>query len=282
MPVVLRTYVPAASRQLLTTYSGYQLHAPDAPVDTNRPAYGGTCYSDFAVGTNYPVIAYDAEGDTTSQQFSASTSGAQAYAHPMDGIALTSPTIGCPAYLQSSSSSAGADSASASHSSSSPAAASSSAAAASSSLSPGAIAGISIGGCVGLAFLVGFVWFILAFYRKNRQPPMPPPKVHHMADDFALGKDPNYYRYEAEAGFMGAEISTSQRVPGEKGVFRNSELNDGHGAFEMSADAPVELDAGGKDGAAGTGDGKVRISRLLDNSDKERITRMANWKYNNQ
>ncbi|OTA90774.1 hypothetical protein M434DRAFT_13702 [Hypoxylon sp. CO27-5] len=38
--------------------SGFQLHLPDTVVDSNRPAYGGTCYSNFQAGQTVKVTAY--------------------------------------------------------------------------------------------------------------------------------------------------------------------------------------------------------------------------------
>jgi hypothetical protein len=74
---------------------------------------------------------------------------------------------------------------------------------------------------------------------------------------------------------MGTEIGTSGRPWDEKAEFRKSELNDGHGAFEMDGHAPVELannDTGKQSDPKG-------MSNLLDKTDRARITRMANWKH---
>lgn len=275
---------------MLTAHSGYQFHPPNSIVDTDRPAYGGTCYSDMAANTNYPVVAYNETGDTVSQAFSTSATTVQAFAHPIDGFALTSPSmIGCPGISTiSAASSSSSDSSSNSQVSrvSNAAAASSSvpADATSSSMSTGAIAGASVGGVLGLAAVVGFVWFILAYYRKHRRPPTPPPKHFHMGDEYGSSKsaDAIYYRHEAEGGFTGAEIGTSGRMPDEKGVRRNSDLNNGYGAFEMAANPPAELDVAiaaqnAKDARKGGGDPN-RISTIVDKSEKERITKMANWK----
>jgi len=143
-------------------------------------------------------------------------------------------------------------------------------------MSRGAIAGAAVGGVVAVIILLALVWVALA-YRKKHRPPPPPPKIHHqMADDYGDKKMPEIYRYEVEGSFLGTEISTSARGHGrdEKSQWRKSELNDGHGAFEMDAHSPIELE--------GDGSGKKRdskgMSNLLDDVDRARITRMANWK----
>jgi hypothetical protein len=245
--------------------SGYQLHAPDTPVDPNRPAYGGTCYSDFAIKTNYPVIAYDEEGGSSSQIFSASTSGAQAYAHPIDGWALTSPSIiGCPTPTPSPSPSNSEFSSSSSRSSQSDTSISPNSAIGSTAttepkgLSTVAIAGAAIGGVVFLIAVVALVWFALSYRKKHRRPP-PPPKVYHMADESC--------RYEADNNFTGTRNEKASQ-------FHTPQLNNGHGAFEMDAYTPAELDGGG----AGSKRNSKGLSSILDGTDQARITRMVNWK----
>lgn len=211
-------------------------------IDTSRPGYGGTCYSDFGVSQTYPVIAYNEAGDTASQIFSASVSGAQAYAHPIDGFALSSPTtVGCPTRISSLPS----DTSTSSTSTISPSPSNGSAP--SSTPSTAAIAGASVGSIVALAAIVGFIWYILGYYRRNRKPPPPPPKIQHQRDGLP--------RHEKEGDFTCVEIGTSARLQ-EKEKFRHSELNDGHGAFEMSAVPVYEMDATEE---------KKRLSRMMMN-----------------
>lgn len=73
--------------------SGFQLHLPDEPVDTNRPAYGGTCYSNFQVGQTATVTAYDSASVTATVEWVASATNDQAYAHPIDGFALSTDDV---------------------------------------------------------------------------------------------------------------------------------------------------------------------------------------------
>jgi hypothetical protein len=69
-------------------YRGYLLAPPTTTVDSNRPAYGGTCYSPFALSQTVTVTAYNSTNVTATAEWIASTTGAQAYAHPIDGFAL--------------------------------------------------------------------------------------------------------------------------------------------------------------------------------------------------
>lgn len=116
--------------------SGFQLHLPDEPVDTNRPAYGGTCYSNFQVGQTATVTAYDSASVTATVEWVASATNDQAYAHPIDGFALST----------DDSKSTG--------------------------LSGGAIAGIVIGVlAVVIAILVGLLLFLRRYRQKRKQAP---------------------------------------------------------------------------------------------------------------
>ncbi|EON69384.1 hypothetical protein W97_08644, partial [Coniosporium apollinis CBS 100218] len=66
---------------------GFLLADPTITVDTDRPGYGGTCYSNFEVGRVTSVTAYDSFQATAIVSWVASTSLDQAYAHPIDGVA---------------------------------------------------------------------------------------------------------------------------------------------------------------------------------------------------
>ncbi|KAF1986844.1 hypothetical protein K402DRAFT_463359 [Aulographum hederae CBS 113979] len=75
--------------------SGYQLHRPDTTFVSSRPGYGGTCYSDLTESSTVVLSAYNTEGAVNRQVWTASSSGAQAYAHVIDGYALTEPNLDC-------------------------------------------------------------------------------------------------------------------------------------------------------------------------------------------
>lgn len=186
------------------------------------------------MGTNVPVVGYDAKGNTGSKAFSSSASGAQAFAHPIDGWALTSPTIiGCPttsASLTSDSDNGAASSNSqASSQGGAGAGANASNTTGSSGISSGAIAGAVIGGVAGLALLVGLVWFLLKRRHDNNRASG---GAHHMGDDFGGSKV--YHRFEAPA---------SSTMPQEKAEWEHSQANTGTGVFEMQGMHPVELSA---------------------------------------
>lgn len=75
---------------LITVYSrirGYNLHLP-TPAPGLRPAYGGTCFSDFALGQTAAATAYDSLRVTGTVEFVASVTPAQAFAHPIDGFTV--------------------------------------------------------------------------------------------------------------------------------------------------------------------------------------------------
>ncbi|KAI1451171.1 hypothetical protein F5Y02DRAFT_424478 [Annulohypoxylon stygium] len=69
---------------------GFLLHPPDTTVDSNRPAYGGTCYSNFVAGQTVTVTGYDSAGVTGTAPWVASATTDQAYAHPIDGFQVVS------------------------------------------------------------------------------------------------------------------------------------------------------------------------------------------------
>lgn len=68
--------------------SGFTLAPPSSTIDSDRPAYGGTCYSGFDLGAVATVTVYNTSALSTTELWTASTTPAQAYAHPIDGIAL--------------------------------------------------------------------------------------------------------------------------------------------------------------------------------------------------
>ncbi|CAN8101432.1 unnamed protein product [Discula destructiva] len=67
--------------------SGFTLAPPTSTLDSDRPAYGGTCYSNFALGAVETVTVYNSTALSMTTAWTATTTPAQAYAHPIDGIA---------------------------------------------------------------------------------------------------------------------------------------------------------------------------------------------------
>ena len=74
--------------QLTISNSGFKRTDPSITVDGYRPMYGGTCYSPAPVGTGIRVTQYNNMSVSATVTFTASTSGANVYAHPIDGYAL--------------------------------------------------------------------------------------------------------------------------------------------------------------------------------------------------
>lgn len=154
--------------------SGYKFTEPKTLVDPKRPAYGGTCYSELTVSSTHTIVAYDTAGLSRTQPFIASVTDTHAYAHPIDGFAAQPPRMQCEGDSSSSSSSP-------SSFSSTPLSPSTSTSAAppppagppprttsSIYVSPGGIAGATIGGVVGLIGLITLI-FLLLRSRKSRK-----------------------------------------------------------------------------------------------------------------
>ena len=120
--------------------SGYLFTPPKTPLVRDRPGYGGTCYSDFTVSSTVKVLQYDESGSTVVVPWAASTSPAQAFAHPIDGFAPNAPKVGCASNLTS----------------------------AASGISSGAIAGIVVGSFIGLLAILGLVLFFLRRRRAKK------------------------------------------------------------------------------------------------------------------
>ncbi|KAL0938167.1 CFEM domain protein [Colletotrichum truncatum] len=67
--------------------SGFTFAAPTKTADRDRPAYGGTCYSNFDLSQTATVTVYNPVELSTTIAWVATTTPAQAYAHPIEGIA---------------------------------------------------------------------------------------------------------------------------------------------------------------------------------------------------
>ncbi|KAL5374874.1 hypothetical protein DPSP01_011626 [Paraphaeosphaeria sporulosa] len=135
---------------------------------SSRPAYGGICYSDIAISQSETARIYDANGSSATQMWSASTSGAQAWAHPIDGWASSGVkvSVGCAAPSSSSSSSTSRNSkATTSSKGSSGGVSSSKKKYKKKKASGGAIAGAVIGAIIGLVAIIGA---IVAFLKKRK------------------------------------------------------------------------------------------------------------------
>jgi hypothetical protein len=179
-------------------------------------------------------VAYDTDGSTRLQPWAASTSGSNAYAHPIDGFADSVPPVGCSAAI-STSISGNFSSAEVASSLSSTATLSDTTAAATSpkKISSGTIAGAAVGGVIGLAVIVGLIFFLLR--RRSRQPSNNTPNVHQIdgAPRPHAEKDGNAISREMDSEVPAAELAA-----------RPDKYTYIHGAHEMSAGVAYEMPAG--------------------------------------
>ncbi|KAF2626934.1 hypothetical protein BU25DRAFT_75408 [Macroventuria anomochaeta] len=75
--------------------SGYKFATTGTPVMSNRPAYGGICYTDIPISQELTAVMYDSTGSAHQEVWAPSTTGAQGWAHPIDGWAASSAVVGC-------------------------------------------------------------------------------------------------------------------------------------------------------------------------------------------
>ncbi|KAI1122826.1 hypothetical protein F5Y10DRAFT_253173 [Nemania abortiva] len=136
---------------------GYDLTPPQTALDPNRPAYGGTCYSQWPLSSSAYVEVFGSASASGSILVTASTSGFANYAHVIDGVAVSSTT-----QLGSSSQTSTESSKGSGHA----------------SLASGAIAGIVVGAVAGIGLLVGGLYLFARHHRRklDQLPPIPPPK----------------------------------------------------------------------------------------------------------
>ncbi|KAI0424296.1 hypothetical protein F5Y09DRAFT_324785 [Xylaria sp. FL1042] len=144
---------------------GYELTTPQTALDPKRPAYGGTCYSQWPLSSSTYIEVFGSSSSSGSMLITASTSGFANYAHVIDGIAM-------PTWSSTTSSGSASNSISpvdlAQHEDSKH-----------TSLASGAIAGIVVG-VVATVALFAVVFYIYARRRRRillgQIPPAPPPK----------------------------------------------------------------------------------------------------------
>jgi hypothetical protein len=186
------------------------------------------------VDATQTAVAYDADGSTRLQPWAATTSGANAYAHPIDGFADSIPPLGCSAAISSSILS-NISSAAIISSLSSTATISDTTSAATSQkkTSSGTIAGAAVGGVIGLAVIVGIIFFLLR--RRRRQPSYSTPEVHQ------IGDNPRP-RVEKDGNAITGEMDSE--VPAAELAGRSEKYAEMHGAQETSAGVVHEMPAG--------------------------------------
>ncbi|KAI0147535.1 hypothetical protein GGR57DRAFT_254937 [Xylariaceae sp. FL1272] len=146
---------------------GYELTPPETTLDPNRPAYGGTCFSQWPSSSTAHVIAYGPSKETGTILVQSTLSGFANYAHVIDGIAMKTASSDSSTKTTSSDSSISSQTNAADSSSN--------------TLSSGAVAGIVVALVVVVLGIISFAAFLFLRRRRQRladasQPPLPPPK----------------------------------------------------------------------------------------------------------
>ncbi|KAI0965011.1 hypothetical protein F4678DRAFT_454216 [Xylaria arbuscula] len=133
---------------------GYSLTPPKTPLDPERPAYGGTCYSQWPLSSSKYIEVYGSASLSGSMLQVASTPLFANYAHVIDGIALSTSS--------STTSVESAQNGDSQHN----------------ALAPGAIVGIVVGIVVALGSIAAgfFVYARRRHQVSSQKPPIPPPK----------------------------------------------------------------------------------------------------------
>ncbi|KAF3006671.1 hypothetical protein E8E13_008539 [Curvularia kusanoi] len=145
--------------------SGYRFATTGLPTLSDRPAYGGICYTDIPQGQELTAVVYDAKGSTRQEIWAPSTTGAQGWAHPIDGWAASSATAGCAVKRDVST-----DSSSASKSSQKPLSSIvGSTKKKAKKVKGGAIAGAVLGALIALIAVLGLVLFLLRRRKRAKE-----------------------------------------------------------------------------------------------------------------
>ncbi|EKD16379.1 serine-threonine rich protein [Drepanopeziza brunnea f. sp. 'multigermtubi' MB_m1] len=79
---------PNPSGTSSASMASYSFHEPDATAFSDRPAFGGTCYSPIPSASHVKVTAYDSSSVTATSIWTATATNAQAFAYPIEGYAL--------------------------------------------------------------------------------------------------------------------------------------------------------------------------------------------------
>ncbi|KAG9235696.1 hypothetical protein BJ875DRAFT_264352 [Amylocarpus encephaloides] len=79
---------PFTSNYIACCPSGYSLAPPKETVFSDRPAFGGTCYTPLTSGKAVQVTQYGSSGVTATSTFMPTVTNAQAYAYPYEGYAF--------------------------------------------------------------------------------------------------------------------------------------------------------------------------------------------------
>lgn len=225
---------------LLTRCSGYSFAEPTSTPFTDRPAFGGTCYTPLYEATPVIVTKYGESGVTETAAFTASVTNAQAYAYPIDGYAFGVAEVA--SITSAITSTASSTSSVPSTSTSSTAAATSTAvnSGSSSGTSTGVKVGASIGSIAGVAIILAGLFFLYRRYKKNAAP-VPSPEDGNNYAPAMIGSSEGKWPAEIKPDIppKGAELH-DQSTPGElEDPGHPVELHDG--SVYGTHDDPAEM-----------------------------------------
>ncbi|KAJ4989194.1 hypothetical protein SVAN01_05273 [Stagonosporopsis vannaccii] len=237
--------------------SGYRFASTGTPVVQSRPAYGGVCYTDIPLGQELTALVYDTQGNTHQEVWKPTTTGAQGWAHPIDGWAASKPTVGCPvpAVTQSRGTASNVVSATASAAGSVVSAQpsmrplSSAVSSAKKKVGGGVIAGAVLGALLGLAAILGLVLVLLRRKRQSRAGE----ETRSDSDDGTLYQTDAAQVHQKEGDDARAEVH-AVAAPVEVGaVAARAELDSREKvtAYEMGAGERVAEMPAGNDGRIG-------------------------------
>lgn len=226
--------------------SGYKFETTGKPIVATRPAYGGICYTDIPISQELTAVMYDSTGSAHQEVWAPSTTGAQGWAHPIDGWATSRPALGC-AVKQSTTTSASESASGSSVSSTGTAGASarpltstvSSAKNKAKKASGGVIAGAVLGALAGLAAILGLILLLLRRKKRGEQSVAAGEQGSQSSDGVLYHeihqKDTDSARVEASGVTATAELDSGKRADAHElgtRTERQYELPAGNGASQ--------------------------------------------------
>ncbi|KAH8670406.1 hypothetical protein BGZ60DRAFT_430848 [Tricladium varicosporioides] len=111
-PINYSAVGPYTSNYIACCPSGYSFAQPTISPPSDRPAFGGTCYTPIEMATPVTVTQYGSASVTATMIFTATVTNAQAYAYPLEGTAFGVAQLGSISTSQSAASKTAGSSAS--------------------------------------------------------------------------------------------------------------------------------------------------------------------------
>jgi hypothetical protein len=163
------TQYVGANNYIACCPSGYKFTTTGAPIASDRPAYGGICYTDISLSQKLTAVVYDSTGSAHQEIWAPSTTGAKGYAHPIDGWAKNSAVLGCPTKSTTTKSSTSKANPKSSSDSTKPKSGTSKGKGKAKKKSPGVIAGIVLAALAAFAAILGLILFLLKRKRDAKE-----------------------------------------------------------------------------------------------------------------